>query len=108
MGYLVPDHSHVWLCPTHHAAVHALRNYVTSGFNPALGTPTVHEVIFELNFHNECQAVLDIAGSTGNGMTEKAEAEWNIEQLRKSARARVLHANALQAWNENRSFGKST
>jgi hypothetical protein len=36
------------------------------------------------------------------------EAEWNIEQLRKSARARVLHANALQAWNESRSFGKST
>ncbi len=36
-----------------------------------------------------------------------AEAEWNVEQLRKSARARVLHANALQAWNENRSFGKS-
>lgn len=31
-----------------------------------------------------------------------AEADWNVEQLRKSARARVLHANALQAWNDDR------
>lgn len=31
-----------------------------------------------------------------------AEVEWNIGQLRKSAAARLKHADALQAWADNR------
>lgn len=31
------------------------------------------------------------------------EASWNVAQLRKSARARLEHADALQAWNDSRS-----
>lgn len=30
------------------------------------------------------------------------EVEWNVEQLRKSAKARLRHADALEAWNNER------
>lgn len=30
------------------------------------------------------------------------EAKWNVEQLRKSAKARMAHADALEAWDQHR------
>jgi hypothetical protein len=30
------------------------------------------------------------------------EAQWNIDRLRKSAKARMEHADAMQAWNDSR------
>lgn len=31
-----------------------------------------------------------------------AEVQWNVEQLRKSARARMAHADAMEAWGMSR------
>jgi hypothetical protein len=35
------------------------------------------------------------------------ELDWNISQLRKSAAARLKHADALQAYRDNRAFSKA-
>lgn len=37
-----------------------------------------------------------------------SEAQWNIDRLRKSARARLEHADAMQAWNDSRATGAAS
>jgi hypothetical protein len=34
------------------------------------------------------------------------EARWNIDRLRKSAKARLEHADAMEAWNDSRGDGE--
>lgn len=79
-GLAQPDHAHVWLCPSHHAAVHLIISQMAGKRIKA--SQGIVSLLNEMGDDGHARTVLNLA-------TE-------------AFTARLAHADALEAWAQSR------
>lgn len=102
-NYIHPDQSYVWMCPTHHAAIHMFLNIFESKLSEDVQDKRISELQGDLS-HQEMNELIDLlfASKIDRSTMTDEQATEKIKEYGAMAKGSNQHADELERYLANR------